>query len=48
MEFLSSAPGGLEELTLVYYDEAKRQMGLAVQIADFLGLFAPIDRTRVA
>jgi hypothetical protein len=26
MEFLSSAPERLEELALVYYDEAKRQI----------------------
>jgi len=29
MEFLSSGPEGLEELALVYYDEAKRQINLA-------------------
>jgi len=53
MEFLSSAPQGLEELALVYYDEAKRQINSAVKhlfssvssrcdISDFLIAAEPI------
>jgi len=33
--FLSSAPEGLEELALVYYDEAKRQINAACKALVF-------------
>jgi hypothetical protein len=49
--FLSSGPEGLEELALVYYDEAKRQINLACKSLVFqrfwpVRLFGFSDRGR--